>query len=62
MDHWEIVLLAAAAYIAVTSLVRLMIRRRDQMLGEFREQMQAEKQRRQAAEKRRQDGRRSKAA
>lgn len=62
MDHWEIGLLAAAGYIAVTSLVRLMIRHRDQMLGEFRQKLEAEKQRKQDAEKRRQSGRRPKAA
>jgi hypothetical protein len=36
MDGWDIALVAAAAYMAVTALVRLMLRRRDQMLAELR--------------------------
>ena len=44
MDGWDVALLAAAAYIAVTALVRLMIRRRNQLLGEFRKRMRTEKQ------------------
>jgi len=43
MDGWDVALLAAAAYIAVTALVRLMIRRRNQLLGEFRKRMKTEK-------------------
>jgi hypothetical protein len=38
MDGWDIALLSAAAYMAVTALVRLMLRRRDQMLEELRKQ------------------------
>jgi len=44
MDGWDVALLAAAAYVAVTSLVRLMIRRRDQAVGQFRRQLAKEKQ------------------
>ena len=43
MDGWDVALLAAAAYIAATALVRLMIRRRDQRLGEFRKRMKTGK-------------------
>ncbi len=50
MDGWEIALLVIAAYVAVTSLVRLMARHRDQMLDGLRDRMKAEKQRKQAAE------------
>jgi len=39
MDGWDVALLAAASYLAVTALVRLMIRRRNQLLDEFRKQM-----------------------
>ena len=39
MDGWDIVLLMAAAYVAVSALVRLMLRRRDQMLDELRRQV-----------------------
>ena len=41
MDGWDIALLAAAAYMAATALVRLMLRRRDQMLDELRKQTRA---------------------
>jgi len=50
MDGWDITLLVVAGYVAVVSLVRLMARRRDAMLGEFRQQMEKEKQRKKAAE------------
>ena len=48
MDGWDVALLAAAAYVAVTALVRLMIRRRDKAVSEFRKQLAEEKQRREA--------------
>jgi hypothetical protein len=43
MDGWDLALLAAAAYMAATALVRLMLRRRDQMLEELRKQTRAAK-------------------
>ena len=46
MDGWDVALLVAAGYVAVTTLVQLMIRRRDQAVGEFRKQLAKEKQRR----------------
>lgn len=39
MDGWDFVLLAVAAYIAVVTLVRLMLRRREQLVARFRQQM-----------------------
>ena len=45
MNAWDVALLVAAGYVAATALVRLMIRRRDQMLGEFRKRMRTEKRR-----------------
>lgn len=36
MDSWDFVLLGAAAFVAVTALVRLMVGRREQLLGQFR--------------------------
>lgn len=45
MNRWDVALLLIAAYVALTTLVRLMMRRRDQMLGEFRKQMHEEKMR-----------------
>lgn len=45
MDGWDIALLAAAAYIAVTALVRLMLRRRQQLWEQYRQQAEAEQER-----------------
>ena len=50
MDGWDIALLAAAAYIALTALVRLMLRRRDEAIGRFRQQLAQEQRRREADE------------
>jgi hypothetical protein len=41
MDRWDIVLALAAAYVAVMSLVRLMARRRDQVVVEVERQLEA---------------------
>ncbi len=46
MDAWNVAILLAAAYVAVTTLARLMIRRRDQMLEQFRQEVEKEKRRR----------------
>ncbi len=54
MDGWDIALLAAAAYIAVTALVRLMIRRRDQLVDRFQAEVEEERDR-QKREKKRQE-------
>lgn len=35
MDGWDIALLMLAAYVAVVALVRLMIRRRDQLIAQL---------------------------
>jgi hypothetical protein len=45
MEGWDVALLVAAAYVAVSALVRLMLRRRDQVLHELRRQAEREKQR-----------------
>jgi hypothetical protein len=42
---WELALLAAAAFIAVTALVRLMVARRDELTEELLSQAEAEHQR-----------------
>ena len=52
MDAWDVALLVAAGYVAVVELVRLMIRRRDQMLAEFRREMRAGKRAKRATETR----------
>jgi len=48
MDGWEFALLAAAGYMAVTALVRLMIRHRDHILAELRRDVEKEQRRKQA--------------
>ena len=53
MDGWDLTLLVVAGYVAVVTLVRLMARRRDQMLDEFRRKLRKEKQRNEAEERNR---------
>jgi hypothetical protein len=48
MSVWDEILLAVAAFIAVTSLTRLMIARRNEVLARLREEKLAEHQSRQA--------------
>jgi hypothetical protein len=43
-NWWEIALLAAAAYVAVITLVRLMARRRDKLLDDLSGDLKQEKQ------------------
>ena len=43
---WDIVLWGAAAYLALALLVRMMLRRRNELLDEVRQQLTAERQRR----------------
>lgn len=45
MDGWDLVLFVVAGYLAAVTLVRLMIRRRDQMLDEFRKEVEQQKRR-----------------
>ena len=45
MDTWDLAILAVAGYIALTTLVRLMIRHRNQLFARFRRQMAEEKKR-----------------
>jgi len=56
MDGWDIALLAVAGYVAVTALVRLMLRRRDDQMVE-----QLRRQAAQRAEARRRENRRREA-
>jgi hypothetical protein len=48
MNGWDVALLVVAGYVAVTALVRLMLRRRNQTIDEFRQQMEAERKRKEA--------------
>jgi hypothetical protein len=51
MDGWEIAVLVAAGYVAVTSLVRLMTRRRDALIEDLSQQAAAEAERRRVLER-----------
>lgn len=53
MNSWDVALLAIAGYVAVMSLARLMLRRRDQLLAHFREEIKREKERKAREERRR---------
>jgi len=39
MDRWDVIIILGAGYVAVMSLVRLMSRRRDQVVGYVREKI-----------------------
>lgn len=43
ISGWDIALLFAAGYVAVTALVRLMLRRRDQLVAQARKQAEAQR-------------------
>jgi hypothetical protein len=47
IDRWSLLLLVAAVYVAVMTLVRMMTARRDRLVAEVQEQLIAEKKRRQ---------------
>ena len=51
MNSWEIALLSAAAYVAIVTLVRLMRRRRDELIDQLAREVEAEKQRLRIEEK-----------
>ena len=61
-DRWSFVLLATAGYLAVMILVRLMIRRRDRLVDQFREEMEETKRRQALQAKKPKTGGRGKAA
>ena len=50
MDVWDWVLFGGAAYVAITSLVVLMRRRRDEILGELEAQAHIERERKRQVE------------
>jgi hypothetical protein len=51
MDRWDWALLVLGAYVAVVALVRLMLGRRNHLLGQFREEVAKEKGRRTTEQK-----------
>ena len=63
MNSWDVVLFVVAGYLATMALVRLMIRRREQLLGEFRRNMKrAKKQNKEKQAKQERLGNKRKAA
>ena len=50
-NTWDLALLAAAAYVAVVTLVRLMLRHRDQLAADLQRQVDAERQRLEAEQR-----------
>jgi hypothetical protein len=52
MDAWGVAILLAAGYVAVMTLARLMIRRRNQMMEQFRREVEQEKRRREVEQSR----------
>jgi len=48
MDGWNWAILAIAAYVAVMSLTRLMLRRRNEKMAQFRREVEKESRRRAA--------------
>ena len=50
MDGWDVALLLVSGYVALVTLVRLMVRRRNQMMEEFRRELKKEKRLRRAEE------------
>ena len=42
LARWEIALLVVAGYVAIVSLVRLMVRRRDELVSDLRKKIRAE--------------------
>jgi len=39
MDRWDIMMMAAAAYVAIAALVRLMAHRRNELVAKIREEV-----------------------
>jgi len=54
MDGWDVTLLIVAGYVATMALVRLMMRRRDQLVEQFQEGVKKERKRREAQRKKEQ--------
>jgi hypothetical protein len=52
MNRWDLVLLVVSGYVATVALVRLMTRRRNELLDEFRRKVKMEKKRKEREEER----------
>ncbi len=58
MDGWDVAFLAVAGYVALSSLVRMMIRHRDKLTARFRQEVRTEQLRKEAESARQRAGRR----
>ncbi len=43
MDRWDILIIAGAGYVAVMTLVRLMVARRNQLVDQVRQQVEQQR-------------------
>jgi hypothetical protein len=50
LDKWDVVMIAAASYVAVISLVRLMAARRDQVIRHLRTEIEKQRKAKEEAE------------
>ena len=41
LDRWDVALMLVAVYVSVMTLVRMMVRRRDQLVADVRQQLEA---------------------
>jgi len=55
MDKWDVVMITAAAYVAVISLVRLMAARRDQVIRHLRSEIEKQRLAKEEAEQAQRD-------
>ena len=51
LDSWDIALAVVAGYVAVSTLVRLMVAERDTLVARFRGEMEAERRRQKQLDK-----------
>lgn len=56
MDRWDVLIVAVAGYVAVMTLVRLMARRRNELVGQVRQQItELQKQKKKSAKQTKKD-------
>jgi hypothetical protein len=41
LDRWDVALMLVAVYVSVMTLVRMMVRRRDQLVADVRQQLES---------------------
>jgi hypothetical protein len=43
MDHWDVLLMGGSAYVAMISLIRLMAKRRNQLIQQFHREIEQQR-------------------